>query len=166
MRKPQHAPGIPNLADQGNPNVPLVGKQQFVLNHVYISELSETCCSNNLHKIFLPQTNVPKKKSNLQFQIWFISIIQKHHFWVSLFLVFNTKCDQKPLMPCVTYQHMQWFFPESFIICNKFIRKLPVHNSKHNIHLKSPKMWHLLPEYIEKLQTTFKFISWNWKWIE
>jgi len=39
----------------------------FVLNHthththtrthVYISELSETCCSNNLYKIFLPQVN-------------------------------------------------------------------------------------------------------------
>jgi hypothetical protein len=25
MRKLQHVPGIPNLAEQGNPNVPLVG---------------------------------------------------------------------------------------------------------------------------------------------
>ena len=33
--KLQHAPGIPNLADQGNTNVALVGEQQFVLNHIY-----------------------------------------------------------------------------------------------------------------------------------
>ena len=42
----QYAPGIPNPADQGNPNVPLVGEQQYFLNdtqthththtHIYI----------------------------------------------------------------------------------------------------------------------------------
>jgi hypothetical protein len=35
MRKLQHVPGIPNFADRGNPNVPLVVQLQFVLNHIY-----------------------------------------------------------------------------------------------------------------------------------
>ena len=35
MKMLQHQPGIPNFADEGNPNVPLIGQQEIVLNHVY-----------------------------------------------------------------------------------------------------------------------------------
>jgi hypothetical protein len=81
----------------------------------------------------------------------------EHITYKSHSLFFNTKFNHKPLMLCVAYQQIVWFFPQGCTIGNKFIRKLPLHYTKYNIHSKPPKKWHLLAEYIEKFQTTL-----NW----
>ena len=56
MRKLQQVPGIPKLADQGNTNVPLLGKQQFVLNHrhTHIYMFQKPLIPTMYIKYFLP----------------------------------------------------------------------------------------------------------------
>jgi hypothetical protein len=63
MRKLQHAAGIANIADRGIQMLHWEGNYSlFWIIYIYMNSVSETCCSNNLYKIFLP----PSKPQALQ----------------------------------------------------------------------------------------------------
>ena len=66
MRKPQHAPGIPNIADQGTADVPLPRKQQFVLKFIYIFlNFQKPVVPTTYIKYFFPKQTYARRKAIL-----------------------------------------------------------------------------------------------------